>query len=288
MAPWINYIKKLKKIGERSASNMLKKILCVVGGFTLLLVVLGALADSEEQSVSVSSDRDMKVMASRAETHTEEPEVADSEVLKRKYYAVIKVVDGDTLAVDMDGMIETIRLIGINTPETVDPRKTVECFGVEASKKAKELLSGKRVRIEKDPTQGERDKYGRLLAYVYLENGLFFNKYMVAEGYAYEYTYNMPYTYQSEFKAAQASAEANKKGLWASDVCENYQNAPAPPPQLPPSAVSEYSCSGNTYNCTDFSTHAEAQSVYEVCGEISNDVHGLDRDGDGLACETLP
>jgi len=208
-------------------------------------------------------------------------------------YTITKVVDGDTVSVSMNGATETIRLIGIDTPETVDPRTTVECFGKEASDKAKELLTGKKVRIEKDPSQGDRDKYQRLLAYVYREDGLFINKYMVENGYAYEYTYNTPYKYQSEFKAAQTSAQSSKKGLWAPGVCDiptssgttpKPQSTPTPIPTPVPSG-SGYSCSANIYNCTDFSSHAQAQAVYEQCGGVNNDVHGLDRDKDGSACE---
>ena len=138
---------------------------------------------------------------------------------KPGYYRVLKVIDGDTLAIEMSGKSETLRLIGINTPETVDPRKPVECFGKEASDKAKKLLTGQDIKVEKDPTQDERDKYNRLLVYVYKEDGLFFNKYMVEEGYAYEYTYNLPYEYQTEFKAAQVVAEQKKIGLWADGIC---------------------------------------------------------------------
>ena len=134
-------------------------------------------------------------------------------------YPVERVVDGDTLAVEMSGKSVKIRLIGLDTPETVDPRKPVQCFGKEASDKAKELLTGKSVRLEKDASQGEYDKYGRLLAYVYLPDGTLFNKFMIAEGYGHEYTYNLPYKYQQEFKAAEARARAEKKGLWADGVC---------------------------------------------------------------------
>jgi hypothetical protein len=63
------------------------------------------------------------------------------------------------------------------------------------------------------------DKYGRLLAYVYREDGLFYNKYMIEQGYAHEYTYNTPYKYQSEFKAAQKFAQENSRGLWSPDTC---------------------------------------------------------------------
>jgi micrococcal nuclease len=132
---------------------------------------------------------------------------------------VIKVVDGDTIDVSIDGKTERIRLIGINTPETVDPRKTVECFGKEASDKAKSILSGKKVFLEADITQGERDKYNRLLRYVFLEDGTNFNLQMIKDGYAYEDTYEVPYKYQLEFKAAQKYAQENLKGLWSSDTC---------------------------------------------------------------------
>lgn len=135
------------------------------------------------------------------------------------YYSVSSVVDGDTLKINMSGSIVTLRLIGMDTPEVVDPRKTVQCFGKEASNKAKELLIGKKIRIEKDPTQGDLDKYGRTLAYVFREDGLFYNKYMIEQGYAHEYTYNTPYKYQTEFKSAQKSAQTNLLGLWSPNTC---------------------------------------------------------------------
>lgn len=135
------------------------------------------------------------------------------------YYNVSKVTDGDTLHIIMEGNDETVRLIGINTPETVDPRKDVECFGKEASDRMKELAKGKIVRLEFDESQALRDTYGRLLAYVYLEDGQMINRKMVAEGYAYEYTYMIPYKYQSEFRELQYLAQSAKRGLWAENTC---------------------------------------------------------------------
>lgn len=129
-------------------------------------------------------------------------------------YNVVKVIDGDTVDVMVNGKKERIRMIGVNTPETVDPRKPVECFGKEASNKAKSLLVGKKVSLEKDDTQGDRDKYSRLLRYVVLADGTNVNLSMIKEGYAYEYTYNLPYKYQSDFKNAQKLAMDQKKGLW--------------------------------------------------------------------------
>ncbi len=142
------------------------------------------------------------------------------------YYKVSKISDGDTLHVIIEGNDETIRLIGINTPETVDPRRTVECFGKEASDRMKEIAKGKIVRLEYDDSQSLRDTYGRLLAYVYLEDGQMINRKMVAEGYAYEYTYMTPYKYQREFRELQNLAQSAKRGLWATDTCDGYKNFP--------------------------------------------------------------
>lgn len=136
-------------------------------------------------------------------------------------FRVIRVVDGDTLDVSVRGGEVRLRMIGENTPETVDPRKPVECFGREASARAKALLSGQSVRVELDSTQGFLDKYGRVLAYVYLPDGTSLNKEMIAEGYAHEYTYRYPYKYQTEFKAAERTAREASIGLWGPGVCGN-------------------------------------------------------------------
>jgi micrococcal nuclease len=140
--------------------------------------------------------------------------------LKEGEYRVQEVVDGDTLKILINDQEETIRLIGIDTPETKDPRKPVQCFGKEASNAAKTLLEGKVVTLEMDPSQGERDKYNRLLAYIILPNGENFNKKMITEGYAHEYTYDIPYKYQKEFKEAEAIAKATTAGLWNPGTCD--------------------------------------------------------------------
>ena len=133
---------------------------------------------------------------------------------------VISVIDGDTVDVSISGKVEHVRLIGINTPETKDPRRPVQCFGWEASRKAEELLSGKAVTLETDPTQGDRDKYGRLLRYIWLPEGQLFNLVMIQDGYAFEYTYDMPYKYQEQFDQAEREAREGQKGLWAPDTCD--------------------------------------------------------------------
>lgn len=134
---------------------------------------------------------------------------------------VVRVVDGDTIVVLVNNIEEKIRIIGINTPETVDPRKKVECFGKQASDKAKQLLTGQEIKLKSDPTQADRDKYKRLLRYISLPDGTDYGLKMIQEGYAYEYTYQIPYTFQTQYKLAQKEAENLKVGLWADGVCNS-------------------------------------------------------------------
>jgi micrococcal nuclease len=143
---------------------------------------------------------------------------------------VIKVTDGDTIHVRIDGKNITIRMIGIDTPETVDPRKPVQCFGKEASNHAHQLLDGTTVYLEQDASQGDYDKYNRLLRYIWLADGRMFNQVMIAEGYAFEYTYNVPYKYQSQFKDAQRNAQNQQIGLWSPTTCNGVASDVTPVP----------------------------------------------------------
>ena len=197
---------------------------------------------------------------------------------------IITVIDGDTIEVSIDNKKEAVRLIGINSPETVDPRKPVECFAKEASDKAKQILTDKTVSLESDSTQGDRDKYNRLLRYVWLEDYTNFNKLMISEGYAYEYTYNTPYKYQTEFKKAENDARDNKKGLWADNTCAGKTAIPVATSQsTQPTQGSSggFTCSGKK-TCGQMTSCAEAKFYLNSCG-----VKSLDRNGDGIPCETI-
>jgi micrococcal nuclease len=152
------------------------------------------------------------------------------------------VVDGDTVEVEIGGSVERVRLIGIDTPETVHPNKPVQCYGREASDRAKAALSGQDVLLEDDPSQDSRDRYGRLLRYVWLPDGHLFNLDMVADGYAYEYTYRDPYRYRDAFIAAQATARDEGRGLWSAITCAGQavpaEVAPTQPPTIEPAPTS--------------------------------------------------
>jgi micrococcal nuclease len=138
-------------------------------------------------------------------------------------YQITKVYDGDTFAISMDGRLEKVRLIGVDTPETHKPNSPVECFGEAASEFSKKTLTGQSVRLESDPTNQNRDRYQRLLRYAYLSDGTLYNKKLIDEGYGFAYL-SFPFTKADEFRNAQTAARQANKGLWAGDCQINDIN----------------------------------------------------------------
>ena len=140
------------------------------------------------------------------------------------FYKVVKVSDGDTITVDMNGKQESVRMIGVDTPETHKPNTPVQCYGQEASDYTHNILgSGATVRLEADPTNDNRDRYDRLLRYVYLPDGTLYQKTLVQQGYGFAYT-SFPFQKKDEFIQAQSAAQAAKLGLWG--ACQTKQTAP--------------------------------------------------------------
>jgi micrococcal nuclease len=137
------------------------------------------------------------------------------------YYRVVEFFDGDTIAVDMNGANEKIRLIGVDTPETHDPRKSVQCYGKEASEFTKNLIGNNPVRLEADPTNQNRDRYNRLLRYVYLPDGRLVNGELIKQGYGFAYT-SFPFQKLEEFREFQRQAQEQSQGLWS--TCEPQTN----------------------------------------------------------------
>ncbi|MDO8486216.1 MAG: thermonuclease family protein [Candidatus Staskawiczbacteria bacterium] len=133
-------------------------------------------------------------------------------------YQITKVIDGDTIEVKIKDKQELVRLIGINTPEVDSPYTKEECFGPEASDYAKKLLDKKEVYLIPDKQSSDRDKYNRLLRYVFLPDGLFVNAEILKNGFAYNYIYE-PFEFMKQFDFWEKEAKKNKIGLWVE--CEN-------------------------------------------------------------------
>jgi micrococcal nuclease len=205
---------------------------------------------------------------------------------------VTRVVDGDTVEISpsVEGL-STVRLIGVDTPET---HSGTQPYGPEASDFTRQRLEGKEVSLELDVEKV--DPYGRLLAYVYLPDGEMFNETLVEEGYAQVATFPPNVKYQDHFLQAQREAREANRGLWglsATELCQQTSRGngigggcSGSEPESPAASQSASPGSGvdSNLDCASFETHEEAQRVLE---QDPSDPHYLDGDGDGVACEEL-
>lgn len=171
------------------------------------------------------------------------------------FYKVTKVIDADTIQVKIGAKKQKVRLIGIDAPETKHPSKPAQCFGKESAQKAKKMLLGKKVKLESDPTNSDKDKYNRLLRYVYLKDGSLVNEYLVKEGYARAYV-QFPFQHKDKFLEFQVEARAKNKGLWNPDNC---------PQEKLPSTNNTSGCTikGNINSAGDKIYHVPSGSYYE-------------------------
>lgn len=132
------------------------------------------------------------------------------------FYKVSHVHDGDTISVRMDGRDEKVRMIGVDTPETIKPNSPVECYGVAASNYLKGLLTNSSVRLEADPINQNRDRYDRLLRYVYTPDNMLVNKAIIEQGYGFAYL-SFPFSKAEEFRLAQVDARSQNRGVWSGE-----------------------------------------------------------------------
>lgn len=238
-----------------------------------LVLLVGGSIGSDEQEQDGGGSPSGAAVDTRATT-TEMPS-ASADALGKLQAKVARVIDGDTIQLS-DG--QTVRYIGVDTPETVAPNQPVACYGHEASEKNKELVEGKTVYLEKDVS--ETDRFQRLLRYVYLETGEMVNELLVRDGYAQVATFPPDVKYEQRFLEAQRTAREANRGLWGAcltmptpkptktppgNCSAAYPNVciPPPPPDL---------------DCGDI--------LYRRFMVLTPDPHNFDRDGDGIGCES--
>ncbi|WP_394218645.1 thermonuclease family protein [Halobacillus trueperi] len=241
--------------------------------------------DSEE---SASIEKEDEAPLEKKSKASEEKQPGDIDA------TVTNVVDGDTIDIQINGKEERVRLLLVDTPETVHPDKPVQPFGPEASDYAKEKLSGKDVRFEYDGPK--RDHYDRLLGYVWV-NGENFNQQLLEKGFArYAYEYDPPYVHSASMKNAETRAKQEEKGIWSIDgyvTGEGFREGESSSVEETPASSTyvgslPYDPQGPDRDCGDFSSQEEAQAFYEAAGGPAQDPHRLDgHDQDGLVCESL-
>lgn len=231
-------------------------------------------------------------------------------------FKVTRIIDGDTIEVLIGDTKEKVRLIGIDTPEL-----QTDCFAQEAKEQTQKLILNQFVLLEPDQSQGDKDKYNRLLRYVFLKDKTNIIEELIKNGYGKEYTYDKPYIYQKLFKDAQESAKQDKKGLWG-DACmceigEEVSRTCSACNQATVTYYKSWSCDTDTKTETDTSctndctvsipktieSTTPAVPTYtcdcsKTCDEISSCTEAYyqlntcgctrrDGDNDGVPCETL-
>lgn len=220
----------------------------------------GSYSSGANLSVKISNaskDESYSAVPDYPSTSRKEDSITPPSNSHKIYHKVVRVIDGDTLELEDVG---TVRLIGIDTPETVHPRKKVEFLGPDASRFLRQLVHGKDVRIEFDHNQ--KDRFGRTLGYLYLRDNTSLNEEIIKEGFSSAYT-KYAFNKSLEYKVLEENAKKNRKGLWKHtafnrDIFDCYDK-----------------------NCSEITSCAEAYHLYR-CG-----LRQLDGDEDGVPCEEI-
>jgi len=228
-----------------------KTILWILGIFFVLIIFSNIGSDENTIASNVVKEVIEKETISEEIVEIETPEKINN------LYNVTRIIDGDTIEIETG---ERVRLICINTPEQGEKGYS------KAANYLEDLILDENVKLVKDIS--ETDRYGRLLRYIYLEDGTFVNKLIVYEGYGESYPYSPDTSLCPEISEAEDRAKSLEIGIWEEGNSPN----------------SSSSCGGNVYNCGDFSTCSEVMEVFSSC---SYDVNYLDGDEDGIPCESL-
>jgi len=183
-------------------------------------------------------------------------------------YPVVRVIDGDTIVIN-DGNEITVRLVGVDTPETVHPSKPVEYYGKEASRFTQNLLKGEKVYLVIDPQQGKTDRYGRTLAYIYrAPEGLFVNAEIIRQGYGHAYT-QYPFEYIEEFRQLEQLARQAQKGLWSPEKTFKDTEPAKASPVLPSAVKSDSKTKPTETDVTVYITPTGAKYHRGTCRYLS-------------------
>lgn len=292
-------------INTRIKKELSRKQLALWLGVLFVGSFVGAGMSAEHVPTSETAEVQSSAEPTPAVEGTTTETAQESEDQTVPLVKVTRVIDGDTIELETG---ETVRYIGIDTPETKAPGQPIGCYGPEASRKNETLVLNKEVRLERDVS--ETDRYGRLLRYVYVptdDGELLVNEVLVKEGFAQASSYPPDVAKQDIFRAAEAKAREKQLGLWSAECLPQTPNPtptptptatpqptataiptkqPAPmPATLAPTPVdtptSSWSCNCSK-TCTQMSSCQEAYYQLNTCGCSQRD-----GDGDGVPCESI-
>jgi micrococcal nuclease len=190
------------------------------------------------------------------------------------------VTDGDTIHVRIDGSSESVRLIGIDAPEVGNSGNASDCYSDEAERYLNDLVAGGAVWLE--PDVNDRDRYGRLLRYVWLrqpDGYVMVNQLLVGNGVAVARQYGEDVKYADRLAETERDAIRNGLGIWSACVTAEHQDTPGAP---------DFWDGESDLDCPDFSTRVNAQAFYAATGGPAVDPFNLDVDHNGLVCHTRP
>lgn len=197
---------------------MKSKIFVIILGISVFIGILAFARYSINQSVNTQEATSL-IASTSNKPYAKKSNRIDGQ------YPVQEVVDGDTIKVLINKKITTIRILGIDTPETFVTRTGYrECYGQEASDFAKKELTGKTVTIETDSSQDQKDKYGRVLAHVFYSGSLYYEEESIRNGFGFRYVYKKPTRYDDRLQQAEATAKTNISGVWK--YCGGKRNHP--------------------------------------------------------------
>ena len=236
----------------------------------IIIVTIGCVKIEDEPKIELNKEVDVEPKIElNKEVDVEPKEIIEEPVIleHKNSFIVTRVVDGDTVEIETG---EKVRFICIDTPERG------EYYYQEAKNYLSDYILNKEVKLIKDIS--ETDMYGRLLRYVYFED-IFINGKLVEGGYAKVYRYAPDTKFCDDLDILETQAKNKYLGIW-SEIEDKEE------PDINDITSSEYICDFDFYNCGDFKTHKEAQAAYDACGGM-DDIHELDRDKDGIVCESL-
>ncbi|MDD5342057.1 MAG: thermonuclease family protein [Patescibacteria group bacterium] len=272
--------------------SFIKNIFARASKRELVIVIVFGLFISWFQ---IDRQNDIQDDSNQIDVETSIESVAQTEIpVPGDVVKVSKIIDGDTIEIETG---DKVRYIGIDTPET--NHKPPDCFAQVATEKNRELVEGKQVRLVKDVR--DKDRYGRLLRYVYIGE-TFVNRELVALGYARAFPVPPDVAHEEEFLDLEDESRKASRGLWGACDSKSLNLWERTTPERAETAeyqsdsssteiledAPECFCDENYYDCRDFKTQAEAQSLYDCCrAKTGRDVHLIDADTNGRACERL-